>query len=223
MTPYPSPVVETAHEPSPFGSLISADPQSAGARVLARMLDLVDYGIVLVQAGGRVAFVNHAARADLDDRHPLQLAGCGLKVRNPLDATALHDALDSAQRKGLQRLLTLRDGRGEAVTLAVLPVDGDGAASGAVLVFGKRKVCGELSTEAFARHHGLTAAESRVLRQLCDGCQAAEIAQLQGVALSTVRTQILSIREKTSASNIGALVRHVASLPPLQKRLLEAA
>jgi DNA-binding CsgD family transcriptional regulator len=222
MTPFLSPVPETAHGPSPFESLFPADVQTASARVMARMLDVVDYGIVLVQTGGRVAFVNQAARADLDHRHPLQLAGCALKVRDPQDAAALREALDSAQRKGLQRLLTLRDASGEAVTVAVLPVGGAGDDS-AVLVFGKRKVCGELSTEAFARHHRLTAAESRVLRQLCDGCQAAEIAQTQGVALSTVRTQILSIREKTAASNIGALVRHVASLPPLQNRLRAAA
>lgn len=35
-----------------------------------------------------------------------------------------------------------------------------------------------------------------------------------GVAISTVRTQIHSIRMKTGASSIGALVRQVAALPP---------
>jgi DNA-binding CsgD family transcriptional regulator len=41
------------------------------------------------------------------------------------------------------------------------------------------------------------------------------IAQTQGVAVSTVRTQIGSIRAKTGAASISALVRQVAVLPPL--------
>ena len=43
--------------------------------------------------------------------------------------------------------------------------------------------------------------------------------EAQGVALSTVRTQINSIRAKTGAASIRALVRQVAVLPPLVSAL----
>jgi DNA-binding CsgD family transcriptional regulator len=41
------------------------------------------------------------------------------------------------------------------------------------------------------------------------------IARQQNVAVSTVRTQIGSIRAKTGAGSISELVRQVAVLPPL--------
>ena len=55
--------------------------------------------------------------------------------------------------------------------------------------------------EKDARQHGHT--------------HAAEVARQQGVAVSTVRTQIGSIRAKTGAGSISELVRQVAVLPPL--------
>ena len=138
------------------------------------------------------------------------------------DAALLRDALDAALRRGVQRLLTVGPDAQSKVSVAVLPADraGGGVSPEAIVVLGKRSVCGELSTEAFARQHGLTAAELRVLKLLCEGHQATEIAQRHSVALSTVRTQISSVRDKIGAPNIGALVRCLARLPPLVNRLL---
>jgi DNA-binding CsgD family transcriptional regulator len=50
-----------------------------------------------------------------------------------------------------------------------------------------------------------------------------EIAQRQSVAVSTVRTQIGSIRAKTGAGSIRELVRQVAVLPPLVGALRHVA
>lgn len=106
----------------------------------------------------------------------------------------------------------------------MLPIEdaGLGPPAQAVVVMGKRAVCGELSAEAFARQHGLTPAELRVLKQLCAGHPAAEIAMMRSVALTTVRTQISSVRDKTGSPSIGAPVRSVARLPPLVSRLTTA-
>lgn len=82
-------------------------------------------------------------------------------------------------------------------------------------MFSKRQVCEALSVEAFARGHGLTGAETQVLKALSDGTTPHEAAQMLGVRLSTVRTQIGSIRAKTGAPSIRALVQQVACLPPL--------
>lgn len=190
------------------------------ARLLQTVLDIVDYGMVLMQTDGRVAFANKAARADLDASHPLALAGGCLLVRHARDLQPLRDALSSALHKGLQRLLTLRDERGGTVSVAIVPI---GEAAGAILMMGKRKVCDELSAEAFGRQYKLTSAEARVLKHLCVGKRPAEIARHHGVALSTVRTQIGCMREKTGAASIGALVSELARLPPLLSLFREAA
>jgi DNA-binding CsgD family transcriptional regulator len=54
---------------------------------------------------------------------------------------------------------------------------------------------------------------------LCAGLDPQEVASQQGVAISTVRSQISSIRSKTGAPSIRELVRQVAVLPPLVNAL----
>jgi len=210
--------------PDPSDVREPAGLRAASVHVLASMLDVVDYGLLLVSAHHSVSFANRAARLDLDECHPLRLSDRSLTARHRQDSGPLRDALDSALCKGLQRLLTLGRNSGHAVSITVLPIEdaGFGAPAQAVVVMGKRAVCGELSAEAFARQHGLTPAELRVLKQLYAGHPAAEIAMMQGVALTTVRTQISSVRDKTGSPSIGALVRAVARLPPLVSRLSAA-
>ena len=193
---------------------------TGGTHLLQRVLDIVDYGMVLLQADARVAFANKAARSDLDASHPLALVDDCLLARHMRDAMPMRDALASALNKGLQRLLTLGDERGRTVCVAIVPI---GDAAGAILMLGKRKVCDDLSAEAFGRQYKLTSAEARVLKHLSVGRRPAEIARHHGVALSTVRTQIGCMREKTGAASIGALVSELARLPPLLSLLREAA
>ncbi len=217
-------VPSIAHHPpgSPPGSTRSsyAGPErragSARARHwLAATLDEIDYGMLLLHDGANVLQANHAARAELDGTHPLQLLGRELRARHPHDVVPLADALRGAQR-GLRRLLTLGDGEQRAsVSVVPLPAGDDAFGPVTLLILGKRQVCELLSVQGFARSHRLTSAETRVLAALCQGTPPSEIAVQLGVAISTVRTQISTIRGKTGAQSIRALVRQVAVLPPL--------
>jgi len=184
------------------------------ARCMSHMLDEIDYGMLLVDAEGRVLYMNHAARRELDTSHPLQIAGAAVAAPHAGDAATLQEALADAQR-GKRRLMTL--GRGEQfVGISVVPLNEPDVRAGAtLLVLGKRQVCEQLSVQGYARSVALTPAETRVLELLCGGVQPTAIAAQQGVAVSTVRTQIGSIRAKTGANSIRELVRQVAVLPPL--------
>ena len=53
------------------------------------------------------------------------------------------------------------------------------------------------------------------MKGLCADFTPLQIAARQGVGLATIRTQIGSIRLKTGAGSIRALVRQVSLLPPL--------
>jgi DNA-binding CsgD family transcriptional regulator len=196
-------------------------PQAAAAAFaaqpqwLARMLDEIDYGMLLVADERTVLHANHAARAELDDQHPLQLLGSELRVRCPQDVTPLHDALRCARERGVRRLLRLGEGDHRA-SLAVVPLAAAGGDDGlTLLVIGRRQVCQSLSTHWYAVEHGLTPAEVRVLWALCEGQTPNQIAAAQGVAISTVRSQIGALRAKTGAADLRSLVRQVAMLPPL--------
>ena len=183
---------------------------------MTRMLDEIDYGMLLVTPEAEVSYMNHAARLELDGQHPLQLLGTTLRAHRALDVAPLYDALAAAQR-GLRRLVTLGEGT-QRVCVSVVPLpatQGQNDARVTLLVLGKRQVCEQLSVQGYARSVGLTPAETRVLEQLCAGARPGDVAARAGVAVSTVRTQIGSIRAKTGAGSIRELVRQVAVLPPL--------
>lgn len=180
------------------------------------VLDEVDYGMLLIGRGGQVLHCNYAARLELDDAHPLHVVRGELRARDARDTPALHGALRNATERGLRKLLTLGHGT-QRLGISLVPLaESDGSA---LVILGKRRVCEHLSIQAFASAHGLTAAETRVLVCLCNGDEPVRIADQLSVAISTVRTQIGSIRQKTDAPTIRALLQQVASLPPLMGTL----
>ncbi len=194
---------------------------------LAAALDELDYGVLLVGADAEIVYRNHAAATELGADHPLRCEGRFLRAVDTADAVALRDALRSARSKRLRRLVWL--GAADVqVGVSVVPLasgttDDDAAAEApTLLVLGKRQVCETLSVQAFARSHGLTAAETRVLNGLCSGLAPSGIAASLGVAVSTIRTQIGTLRVKTGAASIRALVGQVARLPPLRGALRQA-
>jgi DNA-binding NarL/FixJ family response regulator len=54
-----------------------------------------------------------------------------------------------------------------------------------------------------------------VLLALCRGLDINEIAAENGVAVSTIRSQIKTLREKAGASSIRRLLQRINSLPPV--------
>lgn len=192
---------------------------SAAWNWLAAALDELDYGILLLVGDGHAAYINHAARVELAGDHPLQILRGSLRARLGFDAAPLHDAIDQASLRGLRRLLTVGQGARRA-SLSIVPLPMTDTGQRAVLVvLGKTSMCESLSVQAFARAHGLTSAETRVLAALCGGTAPADIARQLRVAISTIRTQISNIRAKAGAESIRSLLQQLALLPPLMSIL----
>jgi DNA-binding CsgD family transcriptional regulator len=184
-------------------------------RWLAMLIDEIDYGMVLLTDDAQVAHVNHMARMALDGDHPLELQGRRIHARHPQDAPTLRDALVGAGQRSRRCLLKLGDSD-RCAMVSVVPLDRENHRQPAIaLILGKRQVCEPLSVQAFARAHRLTGVETKVLTALCNGARVREVALDHGVKTSTVRSQVSSIRSKTGAESIAALVRQIAVLPPL--------
>lgn len=183
---------------------------------LAQLLDTLDHAVLLLSSDGRVEQMNKAARLALDAWHPLQLDDGHLLPRLIQDGKAWHDALQAAATRGLRRMLSLGSGR-QRIDVAVVPLAplGLDATHGVALLLGRHQVCEPLTLEFFARCHGLTFAETGVIKGLCADFTPQQVATRQGVGLATVRTQIGSIRQKTGAGSIRALIRQLSLLPPL--------
>lgn len=194
--------------------------QAASTAWTQAMLDELDYGILLLSPDRQLMLMNHAARAELDESHPLQVFGRELRAREPQDVARLHDALLAATRRGLRRLLSMGETE-HRVSLAVVPLQegSQGLEQACMVTLGKRRMCQQLSVQWFAQSHGLTSAEARVLELLCLGLSPRDAAVELGVGLATVRTQIGCMRAKTGADSMRALVQQVAMLPPMVSML----
>lgn len=185
---------------------------------LTVLLDQIACGLVLVDAQARVRYLNLAALRQLDSQHPLVLAGQTLQTRDPEDLAPLKAALVAAGL-GQRRLVTLGHAK-QTTEVSVVPLRSAGVGSahgqaGILLALGVPRTALPSAAQDLARCVGLTPAEARVLDLLCAGVRPAEIASRLGVAVSTVRTQIGSVRHKTGTASIRALVRQVAVMPPL--------
>ena len=214
--PAPTAAAAAAARPRGYGGPERRNAASMLARRMAQMLDTLDYGMLLLGPLGQVSHVNKAARRDLDDTHPLLIDAGHLQARLAQDVQPLRDALVAASQRGLRRLLQLGEAR-QRISAAVVPLAALGADDqpGTAVLLGKRQVCEELTVDWFARSNNLTPAETAVMKGLCADYTPLQIAARQGVGLATIRTQIGSIRLKTGAGSIRALVRQVSLLPPL--------
>jgi DNA-binding CsgD family transcriptional regulator len=203
------PLSAASHEAA--SRLHPAPPQPAlPGDLLASALDEIDLGIALVDAAGRVLHSNHRARRRLGGVGPLSCEGSALRCADARSQQRLQAALLDATRHGRRRLVVCGTGAMREIA-ALVPVR-DGVAA---LLLGRTDVVEELSLHFFASSHDLTPAETRVLQAIGRGIAPTEIARGQGVKISTVRTQIKAIRQKTGVSTITGLVRLVAGLPPM--------
>ena len=192
--------------------------ESLSSHWLSLVLEELDYGVVLLNAAGRVLHCNLAAKRSLDEAHPLQICGNQLRCRDSKDCAPFSEALSAAEQEGRRCLLRL--GTDEmSCNVVVVPLNRDVSQAAVLLVLERRQLCGELATQWFALRYGLTPTETEVLKALSAGARPGLVAEQQGVAISTVRTQIQSIRAKSGADSISELLRQLAVLPPLVSAL----
>lgn len=217
------PIGRERHDRPRAGTGPSAPVHSAQwlLHMLTGALDELDYGMLIVDAQGCLVQANQMGHHHCSAPHgSCRLQDQHLHTRSSADDPLLQRALAQAAA-GRRSLLKLGEGP-HVETVAVVPLSsplglpmGAGSDGAILLVFGKHQVCESLSVEHFARVHNLTHAEGMVLTALCNGDEPSAIARKFGVAVSTVRTQIASVRQKTQAASIRDLVRQVAMLPPI--------
>jgi len=217
-SPSVSTTIASAVAPARSHTTERRQAESLSSHWLSLVLEELDYGVVLLNASGRVLHCNLAARRGLDEEHPLMLSGNQLRCRDAKDSTPFNDALLAAENEGRRCLLPLGEGELSS-NVVVVPLNRNVTQAAVLLVLERRQLCGELATQWFALRYGLTPTETEVLKALSQGARPGSVAERQGVAISTVRTQIQSIRAKSGADSIGELLRQLAVLPPLVSAL----
>ena len=189
-----------------------------------RILDEIDYGLLMLDAFGTVLHVNHMGRFELAQERCLAsvdgvLTGCSARHREEL-ARGL--SMARAGRRAMLRF-ELSDNPPRSMTAVCVPLGSpfDGSHP-SVLIMLERNREENLALSLYAQHHGITPAEQGVLRSLCEGLDVAGIALRLHIAESTVRTHVRSLREKTRTTSMRQLVQTVADLPPMVSALRQS-
>lgn len=196
-------------------------PQGLEQALLMRVMDEIDYGVLVIDAQGRLRHANHLARHELASRRLVMSQG-GMLLGITTDLSEqIQQALELSLR-GQRRLLLLKDeAKTKHLSLAFVPLTHplENDAPTVLVLLQRQSACENVSVRMFARAQNLSPSEEAVMMALCRGLSIPEIAQEHGVAQSTVRSQIKALREKTGSASIRHLLQRINSLPPMVSAL----
>jgi len=186
-----------------------------GQALLLRVLDEVDYGLLVIDAQGRIRHANHLARHEMATGRLIMTHARALLGRSTDLTAKIQVALEQALR-GQRRLVLLKQGEQE-LSMAFVPLSHplEFDAPSVLVLLSRQNACENLALRMYARAQNLSPSEESVLIALCRGLSIPDIAREHGVAESTVRSQIKVLREKTGCSSIRNMMQRVHSLPPV--------
>jgi DNA-binding CsgD family transcriptional regulator/PAS domain-containing protein len=186
------------------------------------ILDGLSAGMILVDAHGRIVHANAAGNAILEAADFLRTVSGRLVVSNPSTNAALREILVAADAgdavlgtRGIALPLTAHDG--ERHVAHVLPLT-SGARRIACLAYNAVAALfiRKAALEAFAppavigEMYRLTPTELRVLLAIVDIGGVPEVAAALGVAVTTIKTHLSRLFEKTGVARQADLVKLVA-------------
>jgi DNA-binding CsgD family transcriptional regulator len=197
---------------------------------MAEALDALKCGVVLTDGNGAILRANRAAERMFRHGWFIQGARGVVAAKLPEAAKELRNAIKLAARDestlgktGLAIRLSEPDE--PAIFAHVLPLTGGDLRSGlepaaAAAVFIGAEQDEEEAAQAMAAAFGLTPAETRLLESLLAGCTLAEAAMARGVAITTAKTHLDSIFQKTGVNRQAELIRLAARATPPAGALL---
>ena len=197
--------------------------KEAEAICFTDILDGLSAGMILVDAGGRIVHVNAAGNGILDGADFFRKTVCGRLVAGDAAINAaLREILVAAGAgdaelgvKGTALPLTAHNG--ERYVAHVLPLTSGarrsaGLAYNAVAALFVRKAALDASSppEVIGEMYKLTPTELRVLLAIVDIGGVPEVAASLGVAVTTIKTHLSRLFEKTGVGRQADLVKLVA-------------
>jgi DNA-binding CsgD family transcriptional regulator len=198
------------------------DIKDTEAAMFSEMLDGLRAAVFFVDANGHLIHANATGHGLIAEGNLVHVAAGKLAAREPQIDASLQETFLAASSGdgaigGIGIALPLTGKTGERYVAHVLPLTSGArkarsshAASAAVFVH-KSAVEAPSPPEVIAKAYKLTMTELRVLLAIIDiGGGVPEVAEVLGIAATTVRTHLRSVFSKTGASRQADLVKIVA-------------
>lgn len=187
---------------------------------LAEVMNRLDQGMVLVDACGRVLFANREALAILGAADGLRIGPEGLHAERPEQTRALIRLIAQAAKPdgcgGLGGTIILsRRSHPRPLTVLVAPVRAEvtlawlaaGPIPAAVILITDPGRTPDLNIDDVRQLYGLTRTEASIAVAVLHGAELREIAESRGVSVTTARTHLQRIFDKTGTRRQADLVR----------------
>lgn len=183
-------------------------------KVLAEALDMLDYGLLVVDREGKVAFRNRAVARLLAESPAVRVSDGGhLTVMPATLALQVRKAIEAAAANGRIGALCVPGTQGKAHSLALVFAP---LASTAVAVWLIDTVAVAPANAALlSALFRLSPAEAQLALRLVGGYTAEEHSRLVGVGMATVRSQLHSMFIKTGTRRQAALVTLLSRISAL--------
>lgn len=185
--------------------------------MLHACLDLLDHGVVVVDAHLQVQHCNAPARRVLAQQAPLRLdSGFLMGATKALTQLLLSKAKEAVA--GTHTLVVLAH-QAAGITLTFAPLRTPDGAPQVMVSMPRCPMAQDLVIALYAKATGLTAAEASLLHAVVEGQTGSDIAHARNVSPETVRSQLRAVRDKTGCHTLRAVVKKVSELPPLASAL----
>jgi len=178
--------------------------------------DQLSVAVLILSASGRILFANRAAGAMLEAGWPIRLLDGCLQGKDRSVSAALKQAIElvssrqqSAEPCHYEVCLAQPSADRPGAIADFRPLSRDGAEPIFALFIVQGGQANHHGIDGFAEAYGLSKAETRILKALVDTQGPAEAAALLNIALSTVKSHLRKIFQKTNTSRQAELLRLV--------------
>lgn len=188
------------------------------------IMDRLPMGVILVSAEGRVLMINRKAReiAAMKDGFEVEQDGT-FRTSRPSETKALLKLVENTATatkgdpEGEFAFSLSRPSLKQPLLLLVSPVgganSGDDRVGGAAIFISDPEDAIEISPEVLSHLYELTAAESRLLKGLCQGKRIETLGEELGITVNTVRHHLKQVFRKTGTQRQSELIKLVLTGP----------
>jgi DNA-binding CsgD family transcriptional regulator len=199
------------------------DMKTVETATFAATVEALTVGVVLADEDSKIVHANSAATAMLAAGDPIVIRHGRIAVQSPVVTGTLQSAIGQAARdeaalgqKGIG--IPIPRPGGDPLVIHVLPLRHSQVRSGlhqraaAALFVASASGPPKLPHDALTLLYDLTPAEIRIFELICEGQTRAAISESLGVSMSTVKTHLFHLFDKTACRRQVDLVRLGKSL-----------